>query len=171
MSRPAPETHAGLAALALALFAGPLVAADADRELPAHIEADRVEIDNQREISVYEGKVTFSQGSTRVSGDRVTLRTRAGEVRHLLIEGEPARFSETSNGGQPVEAQGLEIEYDADASQVRIEGRAMLSRPGESFSGETIRYRTDTEVVTARKADDGSGERVRIVIQPAEDKP
>lgn len=141
-------------------------AADADRDQPAHIEADRVEMDNQKELSVYEGNVSFRQGSTQVSGDRVTLRTEAGEVRHLLIEGQPARYEETSNAGKLIAATGLEIEYDAANNRLRIEGRALLSRPGESFSGETILYHTDTEVVSARRAEDGSGERVRIVIQP-----
>lgn len=167
MSKP----HLELTLLLAAVLAwGPAAARDSDREQPAHIEADRVDMDNQTGVSVYQGNVVFSQGSTRVSGDRITLRTENGEVQHLLIEGQPARYDEVSNGGKPVAASGLEIEFDAGASQLRIEGGAELNRPGEIFTGDRILYRTDSEVVSARgSAEPGDGGRVRIVIQP-EDK-
>lgn len=172
MPNQAPEPdrrmRAGLLLLLPALlFGAGARGADADRDQPAQIEADRVELDNQRELSVYEGNVRFVQGSTQVSGERITLQTRDGEIRRLLIEGDPARYQETSNAGQPIEARGLRIEYDAEGKLLRIEGQASLNRPGESFSGERIQYRTDSELVTAHRAEDGSGERVRIVIQPS----
>ena len=57
-----------------------------DREQPIHIEADKLDIDESRQISIYQGNVQMQQGSLDINGDQLSIVA--------WINGESAEFRE-----------------------------------------------------------------------------
>jgi lipopolysaccharide export system protein LptA len=160
----------GIKALLVLLCILPSTAAQAqsaDLSQPANIEADRAEFDDLKQVSIYAGNVVFTQGSIRVNADQITLFTREGQLHRLLIEGKPAKFRQLNDAGEEIRAEGFEMEYRADESHLRLEGKAKLSRTGESFSSERIDYDTAKRTVRAGREGATEAERVKIVIQPS----
>ena len=139
--------------------------ADSDRQQPATIEADRVEIDREAGVSRYFGDVVFVQGTLRVTGNTMTLRANGGRVEYAETHGEPATVRQETDAGEQVDAEARTIEYAAGASRITLIGNAVLRRAGERFAAGRIRYRTDTGRIQADARD--NDERVRIRIDPS----
>ena len=153
---------AGSLALALAV---PLPAArESDRQAPASIEADRVEIERPSGVSRYFGDVVFEQGTLRITGERMTLRAPGGVVRHAEVHGERATIRQQTDAGQTVRARARNIVYDAETGVAILTGNAELLRGGDRFTAGRIEYRPDTGRIDATGGD--GDERVRIRIQP-----
>jgi len=137
-----------------------------DRNEVAEIFADRVEIDQKRQVSRYLGDVEFSQGSVRVTGDDVVLETPEGELRKLDIRGTPATYRELNDEGQELRAIAERILYDTAAQTITLQGNAQLCRGGEYFRSVYIEYNTVTQAVNAGKPGATEQERVRITLRP-----
>ena len=146
------------------LAAPPVMAREDDRRQPATIEADRAEIDRASGESLYLGNVVFEQGTLRLTGDRVAVRTREGVIERAEAQGEPARIRQENDLGQMVRAHGRTIDYDAGEGLIVLTGDAQLQRDGERFAAGRIRYWTDSGRVEGGRGDDG--ERVQIRIEP-----
>jgi lipopolysaccharide export system protein LptA len=165
MSRRSPTTaETLLVALALALATAAAGARDSDREAPARIEADRAEIDRAAGVSRYYGNVVYTQGTLRITGERVTVRAPEGEVRYAESNGRPATVRQETNAGDLVRAQARTIVYRADIPRVTLTGAAELHREGDRFAAGQIRYWPDTGRVEADQGEDGG--RVEIRIAP-----
>lgn len=152
------------AALTAALWAPVSLALESDRQAPASIEADRVEIDRASGISRYIGDVVFTQGSLRITGDRLTLEAPAGEVQKAEVHGQRATIRQQTANGQTVRARARHIIYDAAQGAATLTGNAELLRDGDRFAAGRIEYRPDSGRIDAAGGDDG--ERVRIRIEP-----
>lgn len=153
---------------ALLLIAGmlagvPSVAREDDRRQPATIEADRAEIDRASGKSLYFGNVVFEQGTLRLTGERVTIVTRAGVIDYAEARGDPARIRQETDAGQLVRAHGRTIDYDASEGLIVLTGNAELQRDGERFAAGRIRYWPDSGRVEGGRGEDGGRVRIRIV--------
>lgn len=153
-------------ALAVVLAAAPAAAREGDRRQPADVEADRVEIDRDSGISHYYGNVVFSQGTLRLTGERVDLRAPGGVVEHATAVGTPARVRQETDAGEVVRAHARTIEYDALEGRVTLTGDAELLRAGERFAAGRIVYRRDSGRLEAGRGEDD--QRVRIRIEPGQ---
>ena len=60
-----------LAMLALLAGFGMARAEKADREKPIHLEADRVSVDEAKQVAVFEGNVVLTQGTMTIRGERM----------------------------------------------------------------------------------------------------
>ena len=56
------------------LLALPAQAEKADRSKPIHLEADRVTVDDAKQVSTFTGKVVLTQGTLIIRGDRMEVR-------------------------------------------------------------------------------------------------
>lgn len=145
-------------------------AEQADREQPAHLEADRVLIDEMRLSSQFEGRVLVRQGSLQIRADKLVVREDAGGYQHLTAYGKPASFRQRYEGSQEyAEGYGERIEYDMRTEKVDFFEQARVKRGADEVRGAHITYSTRTEVFEARgdatTPDQPSG-RVRAVLQP-----
>lgn len=154
--------------LAVALCPGYAQPASNDREQPAEIFADRVNINQRTGVSRYLGNVTFTQGTVRIAGDVVELSTREGELTLLEVTGAPATYAETDDNGDQLRARAERISYDADAGKLLLRGDARLCRSGEYFRSERIDYDTESRGVEAGNPAADSGERVHITLRPGQ---
>jgi len=150
----------------LAILSQAAPGAISDRNEVAEIFADRVEIDQRKQVSRYLGNVEFSQGSVRVTGDDVVLETPEGELQTLDIRGAPATYRELDDEGQELRATAERIFYDTAAQLITLEGDAQLCRSGEYFRSVYIEYTTLTQAVNAGKPGATEQERVRITLRP-----
>ncbi len=173
MSRFAISLRASLCVLAMVASAGTAHAERADRDKPIHLEANRVVMDDSRQLSSFEGRVQLTQGTLLIQADKIVVREDAQGYQHLTATGNPARFRQRYEGSDDyAEGDGERIEYDTRAETVDFFGQARVKRGLDEVSGAQITYSTKTEIFdVSGKPTPGveatsTDSRVRAVIQP-----
>lgn len=155
-----------LAILLLALM--PVIAQglSSDREQPIQIEADRATLDESKGISVYEGNVQLRQGTLKLEGNRMTVYLNNNQVEKLVLVGQPARYSQRSDGEDSDQhAEAERIEYQAVAQRLILLRNARIwQQEGEEFSSDRIEVNLKGNTLSA--GGDGPDGRVRIILQP-----
>ncbi|MBO9484429.1 lipopolysaccharide transport periplasmic protein LptA [Salinisphaera sp. G21_0] len=150
------------------------MALPADRQQPIQIDSDTADIDNKKGVSVYRGDVVMTQGTTRITGDVITIYTRDRELTRVIARGNKARayYEELQPGEQGiVQAWGNTIRYDVDSDQIELIKNAQLSQKGDTFTGEKIDYNLTLQTVNAKGTpNQGDNGRVQMVIQPRQEK-
>ena len=155
--------------LAMPVYA---MALSSDKQQPIHIEADSVVIDDAQGTAVYRGNVHYSQGSTHLEADEVTVYSADRQkVDKVVADGDPATFRQRpDNQQQDLRGQAGHIEYFAAAERVILEKDAHLWQGKNEFSGSRIEYDTARQMVKALNSGDESG-RVQVIIQPHRQSP
>lgn len=146
-------------------------AENADRDKPLHMEADSVVIDDQKQTSVFEGKVELTQGTLHIQAEKIVVTQDARGYKHCTATGSPAHFRQKHEGSdQIMEGYGERIEYDTLAETVDFFGQARVKRDQDDLKGDHIAYSTRTEVFQVSgdpaNADGPNKGRVTAVIQP-----
>ncbi len=161
------------ACCACALAAAPVQAEKADREKPIHLEADRVTVDDAKQVATFEGNVVLTQGTLTIRGNRMEVRQDADGFRQGVTWGNLAYFRQKRDGyDEYIEGWAERIEYDSKADKVQLFTRAMLKRGADEVRGNYISYDATTEFfqvigggTKAASAENPQG-RVRAVMQP-----
>ena len=167
---------------AAALGIPPALAEKADRSKPMTIEADQPgSIDLQKQVVVFNGNVTISQGTMVLRADRVELRERPDGYREGQAIGSaerPATFRQKRDGvDETVEGAAERIEFDARTDMLRFVGNAAVRRlragaVADEITGSLITWDNTNELfkVTGGAASpvNPSG-RVRAVLAPREE--
>jgi lipopolysaccharide export system protein LptA len=142
-------------------------ALSSDRDQPMSVEADRANIDNKNEISIYLGNVIVVQGSMRITADKLTVHSRNKAVEKVIAEGEPATFKQRPDGKElDVKGKALRIEYYADTDNAIFIEQAVLEQEGNTFRSNRIVYDLTKDLVDAGTP--SGGDRVKIILQPRE---
>jgi len=161
-------TGPGLAVVVLAAVTAvaspPAGARKSDRQKPANIEADRAEIDRAEGVAHYYGDAVFTQGTLRVTGDRITIHAPGSQLERAEAEGKPATLRQQTNAGRTVRARARRIDYASEAQRITLVGDAEVLRGGERFEAHRIVYFTATDRVEARGG--ASRGRVHIRMEP-----
>jgi lipopolysaccharide export system protein LptA len=165
-------------AAAFVLAALPAAAEKADRDKPVNLEADRVTIDDAKQLAVFEGNVVLTQGTLQIRGDRMEVRQDKEGFKQGTTWGNPASFRQKREGyDEYIEGWAARIEYDGRVETLQMFTRAQLKRAQDEVRGDYISYDARSEFfqVTGgpKTATSGKpGGRVRAVIQPkSKDKP
>lgn len=138
-----------------------------DQRKPIQIEADRLDVDEQKGVSTYSGAVQYKQGSIVLTADKLTVAVAAdGRLQKVLAEGSPATFQQTlDRDKQVLRGRATSVEFLADQQYMILTGDARISHCGDEFAGNRLEYWSDKELVKASKNADGK-ERVQVVLQP-----
>lgn len=171
-------------AVALTGVALPSFAAKGDSEAPTQVESDRMQYDDVKQVNVFSGNVVLTKGTIRLLADRLVVHQDPDGFQYATATGDPARFRQKrdSPGNQWIEGHALQIDYDGKAETVHLQRHAMLQRTDDGrvvdeVHGNDILYEARTEFFTVQGGDARSGTvenpggRVRVVIQPREQKP
>jgi lipopolysaccharide export system protein LptA len=166
----------------LALGAGQVLAEKADRDKPMNIEADSLRYDDQRQTSVFTGRVVLTKGTILIRGAKVDVRQDSDGNQFGLVLSDPnkqAFFRQKREGvDEYIEGEGDTIEYDGRADTVKFIGNAKLRRYrgatlSDDFTGGVIQYSNSTDVFTIdgalAKADGAKAGRVRAMLTPKSD--
>lgn len=160
--------------LSLSCTALPVYAKSEDSTAPINIEADAVEMREAEGISIYTGNVKINRGSIEFSGDKIIIRSQAGRVQQIEIEGQPATFYQLNDQNQDIRAQGLHMRYLAADDTLELNGEALLVKQQSRFSSEHIIYDAARDMVTAgqpqseaaAETEPGEKPRVKITLHP-----
>jgi len=149
------------------LVVGISFGADSDRDQPISIEADRVDVDDVKGVSIYSGDVVLRQGSMELIADKLILKvSEQRELVSVKAQGSPARFKQFNDpvNGE-VHGHAKEITYDVKDEYMLFVGEAYLWQCGDEVSGNQVEYFGSQALVKAKKAEDGQG-RVQVILQP-----
>lgn len=161
-----------LCLLVLGLLALPATALDSDRAQPMELSAQRAEMNNATGVGVYTGNVVLTQGTMRITADKMTVHTTtSGDLARVIAEGKNATFRQLPQGQREyVNARAPYMEYHPQTpGHVLLKGGAVLTQGKNEFSGETIRYDMQKDTVIAQSAKD-SDQRIRITFFPEQEK-
>src|SRR5687768_12185055 len=176
---PPRRVRCALAAVCmLAALALPAAAEKADRDKPVNLEADRVTIDDAKQLAVFEGNVVLTQGTLQIRGDRMEVRQDKEGFKQGTTWGNPASFRQKRDGyDEYIEGWAGRIEYDGRVETLQMYTRAQLKRGQDEVRGDYISYDARSEFFQVTggpktATPDNPGGRVRAVIQPkSKDKP
>ena len=164
----------------LALAGAAARAEKADRDKPMNVEADAMRYDEQKQTSLFSGRVVLTKGTIVIRADRIDVR-KDGQGRQFgLISAEPGKlafFRQKREGlDEFIEGEGESIEYDGAADTVKFLNNAQLRRYrgaslSDEFTGNVIFYNNGSEVfsIDGAPVKSGSGApagRVRAMLTP-----
>lgn len=166
-----PRNKAALL-LGMALLFGMCTAhaEQADRSKPIHIDSDRMNVDDIKHVSTFEGRVELTQGTLRVLAEKIVVTEDADGYKFCVATGHVASFRQKRDGvDEYVEGYGERIEYDERKETVDFYVKARVKREQDDVRGDHITYSTLTEVFHV----DGtkSSGRVHATIQPKNKEP
>jgi len=155
------------------LFPFQVSALSTDSDQPMDIEADRVDIDDEKGSNIFRGNVKITRGSIRITGDRVIVyRDKEKNLDKIHITGKQAHFQQTpDNKNVPVIAEAEELFYDSIKEILIMRRNGKIVQGGDTFTGDHIIYDSRRDKITAKQTKssgskkDGKG-RVHITIQP-----
>ncbi len=162
-----PQQSTWLLGTLLTLCSFAVMALPDDHQQPIEIEADGVEIDDGKQLSIYQGAVELRQGSMHLWADKVTVYHKASRHPNRIIAvGKPARYRQlTDEKGTEVKAKAMRMEYDANSEEVILIDQAKLTQGSDSFSSDRIVYDRTKALVKAGASAKGK-QRVKISITP-----
>jgi len=161
-----------VACCAFALTAAIGHAEKADRGKPINLEADRVTVDDIKQLSTFEGNVVLTQGTLVIRGDRMEVRQDNDGFKYGTTWGNLSYFRQKREGfDEYIEGWAERIEYDGRADKVQMFNRSLMKRGQDEVRGNYISYDANTEffqVIGARKtaAPGSPNGRVRAIMQP-----
>ena len=156
----------GLGCLGLTI-SGAALASKTDRDQQAEIEAGHWVDDPQKGFQVFSLGVDLTQGSLHIKAEKATVYQGddGSTFSRIILEGQPARWSERLDDGTEMRAQANHIDYNMSNDTVILGGAVIINKDGDMISGELIRYNLDTQLLSAGGDNKGSG-RVKMTISP-----
>jgi lipopolysaccharide export system protein LptA len=167
-----------------ALYAAALPAAaeKADRSKPMVIEADKPgTVDLQRQVVVFNGNVSISQGTMVIRAERVEIRESPDGYRTATAIGAPARPAsyrqKRDAPDESVEAVADRIEFDARSDTLRFSGNAAVRRMrgatmADEITGGDITWDNSAELFSVKggaASPANPGGRVRAILSPRQE--
>ncbi len=142
-----------------------LWAISTDADQPISVEADRLEVREADNISIYEGNVLLVQGSLQINSDRLVIHFNDGrQLRLLEMTGAPARFRQLNDEQQEMLGQAMQIDYNKSESSLELRNEARFTQAGDTIESNLIRIDTNTNHIEAGSG--GAEQRVKVFIQP-----
>ncbi len=167
----------------MALGAALASAENADRDKPMNIEADALRYDDQKQTSVFSGRVVLTKGTILIRGAKIDVRQDPQGFQFGLISAEPGKLAYFRQKREAldefIEGEAELIEYDGRADVVKFVHSAQLRRYrgatlADEFSGGVILYNNTTDMfsIDGAASKGGSGAspgRVRAMLTPKPD--
>lgn len=160
------------------LLSGFLCAAQAekaDHDKPLHIESNSLNVDDAKHISTFNGKVELTQGTLRVTAEKIVVTQDAAGNQFCVATGKLASFRQKREAvNEFVEGYGERIEYNSLTGTVDFYVHARVKRDRDDVRGDHITYSTQTEIFhVGGRADSKNPENTRVhaTIQPKNKSP
>lgn len=132
------------------LAAVPAPAAEPAARAPVHLRAERIEIDQKRGVSRYQGRVVLTQGTLRVTADRAEAHGRQQTVEQVTVEGRPSTFRYHPEGRpEPVEGEARHAEYDLVNRRVTLSGAVEVREGRNLLRAGAVHYDLQAGTLTA----------------------
>ncbi len=151
--------------VALILMPVSAVALTSDKNQPIKIEADRLEIEEAKHISHYQGNVQMTQGSLNLTADNIKFHfNENNDLQWIQAEGKPAHFKQLNDDETSASGSALRMNYYQPKSVLELLGQAKYQSVLDTIESESITINTDTNALQA--GGKPGKDRVRMLIQP-----
>lgn len=150
-----------LTTLLLVQTTGPLHARESDLSKPIDVRAEKSEFDEKAGTQTLSGNVEISQGTMKITADRIAIALKNNALHTIKGTGSPIRFEQENESGELMQGEAKRITYDAIAGTLILEGTARLSQPRQNLVSERITFDARTQKVSA----EGGGQSGRVNIQ------
>jgi lipopolysaccharide export system protein LptA len=162
--------------VAAALAAAPALAEKSDREKEIVVGADRLTADDANRTSTFEGGVVVTQGTMRITANKVTVKEDKDRHKYYVANGAPVTFRQKRDSADDwVEGFAERVEFDDRNDVLKLFNRAKVKSNQNELTGDIITYDMRKEVAEitgapAGKALPGAG-RVKAIILPPKRSP
>ena len=151
--------------LALLLSSSAVMAAQPDYTQQIQIDADNL-VSVQENVLTYRNNVVITQGSLQMKADQLEINASAGKGKEVYTAtGNPVRYSQLLENGQPVTAQASEMRYEPSTRTLTLSGDAELAQSGSVVKASVIRYNVEKQQLSAESND---SKRVTTIFTPEE---
>jgi lipopolysaccharide export system protein LptA len=154
----------------------------ADRNKPMNIEADNLDHDELKQISIFTGKVVATKGTITMRGSRLEVRQDPDGFQYGILTATPgarAFYRQKREGvDEWMEGEGERIEYDGRADRVDLIRKAEFRRYrgtvlSDQMTGQRIIYENlsdqftvDGQLGGTKPVGNAPSGRVRAVLTP-----
>lgn len=157
--------------LLAATAVSPAWAEKADREKEIVINADRFTADDANRVSVFDGDVVITQGTMRMTANKVTVREDAQRHKYYTALGNPVTFREKrDNVDEYVDGSAQRAEFDDLTNLLHLYDKARVKSDQNEITGDYISYDMNKEVAQVSGAPPGKtpppNARAKVVIIP-----
>lgn len=161
----------GILILSATALAWPALAERADRDKPVNLEADRITVDEAKNVQVFEGNVQLVQGTLVIRTAKLVVTQDADGFQKGIAYGGAgglARFRQKREGkDEYINGEAERIEYDGRSDKAELFNRAHVTSGQDDVRGPYISYDGMTEnYLVANLPGSAQRERVHAVIQP-----
>ncbi len=159
-------------AAVIALACGPALAERADRDKEIVVGADRLVADDANRTSTFEGSVVVTQGTMRMTANKVTVKEDAERHKFYVAYGAPVTFRQKRDKvDEWVEGYADRAEFDDRNDVLKLFNRAKVKSNQNEITGEFITYDMNKELAEVTGAAPGTQPapntgRVKVIILP-----
>lgn len=136
-----------------------------DTDQPINITSGNHSLDMTNNIVTFSDNVVITQGSIKVTADKVTITRQEGQKETIEANGSPVTFQQTLDNGKPVNGKGNNVYYDLNSEFLILIGNAELKQQGSFIKASRITYDVKKQQL---RASSGGNSRVRTVLIPNE---
>jgi len=153
---------------ALALAALPVLAEKSDREKEINIGADLLTGDDNARVTVFDGNVVITQGTMRITANKVTVKEDADRNKFYVANGAPVTFRQKRDKAEDyIEGWAARAEFDDKSAKLKLFDKARLKSVQGEITGDLITYDTTRELFEVGAAQPGTpGSRVKATLVP-----
>jgi lipopolysaccharide export system protein LptA len=146
-------------------YATAVNALPSDKKEELHTVAAYSHADMKQHIITNTGDVVATQGTTKLTGDKVVLYMNdKNELIKAIAFGKPATYRTLTAPDKPeFYADGDEIHYLIDKQLLLLIGNANVRQGSNTYSGPRLEYQIEEEIVTSPKSSQGRGS---MIIHP-----
>ena len=138
-----------------------------DAKQPIEIEARSVTVDETTGFNEFSGNAEVKQGSLLLFAELIQVQTNSDGVETMIAKGtleKPAKYIQSQeNQGRFIEATATLITYNVNEGMIFLVGNAHLVQGFDSFSGDSLNYDINNDMVVVKGSEDGT-ERVKFKI-------
>ncbi len=145
-------------------------ALDSDQQKPLLISSDTADLNSQTGVGIYTGNVIIDQGTTHVSGDKVTSYSENNKINQIVVEGnkkKQARYESSLDPNKPpLIAIADIIKFFPEKNYAILLGHAYVQQGENSIAGEHLEYDVTNKILKSINTPSNKAVRTRIVIDP-----
>jgi lipopolysaccharide export system protein LptA len=165
------KTTCLLFAATLCIAASGALAERADREKEIVVGADHLTADDANKVSTFEGSVVITQGTMRMTANKVTVKEDADRHKIYVANGAPVTFRQKRDKvDEWVEGFAERAEFDDRNDVLQLFTHARVKSNQNELTGDFISYDMRREVAEVAGAPPGqkppADARVKVIIIP-----
>jgi lipopolysaccharide export system protein LptA len=157
--------------LSTAVAMTPALAERADREKEIVIVADKWSGDDANKVTTLQGNVVVTQGTMRITAEKMTVREDAQQNKSYVANGAPVTFRQKRDKvDEYIDGEAQRAEFDDRTDILKLFNRARVKSGANQITGDFISYDMQKELAEASGAPPGTtpppNSRVKVIILP-----